>query len=168
MAFLPIIVMAASAAISAYGAISAGKAQAASAKSAQNAANYNATVDKQNAMSAEAAGSANELAMRRQNDQILGKERASAIEGTGGTGGTTAGVLIQNGANLELNALNERYASTMKGRGLLANAQLDEFQANVAGQNASAATRASYIGAASSALGSVSSYSNARYLSTSG
>jgi len=106
--------------------------------------------------------------MRRQNDQILGKERASAIEGTGGTGGTTAGVLAQNGADLELNALNERYRSTMQGRGLLAGAQLDEFQGQVAGMNAGAATTASYFGAASGALSAASNYSSARYLYTGG
>jgi hypothetical protein len=164
----PIVIMGAMAAISAIGAISAGKAQSASYKSQQSAANYNATVNRDNAMSAEAAGSANELAMRRQNDQILGKERASAIEGTGSTSGTTAGVLAQNGADLELNALNERYRSTMQGRGLLAAGQLDEFQANVAGQNASAARSASYIGAASSALSSFSNYSSYRYLTAGG
>ncbi len=164
----PIVIMGVAAAISAYGAIAAGKAQSASYKSQQQAANYNATVDKQNAMSAEAAGSANELAMRRQNDQILGKERASAIEGTGGTSGTTAGVLAQNGADLELNALNERYRSTMQGRGLLAQVPLEQFQGQVAGVNARSATNASYIGAASSALGAVSNYNSARYLYTGG
>ena len=79
MAFVPIL-MAATAAIGAIGALSASKAQAASYKSQQTAANYNAAADRQNAISAEAAGSANELAMRRQNDQILGRERASVAQ----------------------------------------------------------------------------------------
>ena len=45
---------------------------------------------------------------------------------------------------------------------------MNEFQANVANQNASASTTAGYFGAASSALGAVSSYSNSRYLYTGG
>jgi hypothetical protein len=42
-------------------------------------------------MSAEAAGSARELAIRRQNDQILGKERAAVGESGGGFTGTNVG-----------------------------------------------------------------------------
>lgn len=159
-----LIVMAATAAISAYGALQQSKVQSANAKSAQAAANYNATVDKQNAMSAEAAGSARELAMRRQNDQIMGRERAAVGESGGGFTGTNVGVLAQNGTNLELNALNERYNADMQGRGLLSAANEQEFQANVAGQNASAFKTDGYIGAASAALSGASSYANARYI----
>lgn len=165
MAALPLVMLAASAAVSAYGAISAGKANAASYKSQQNADNYNATVNKQNANAAEAAASANELDIRRQNDQTMARQRASVAESAGGFTGTNVGVLNQNGADLELNALNERYKGQMQARGLLAGANLDEFQANVAGQNASSATSASYLGAASSILGSASNYSNYRGLS---
>lgn len=168
MAFLPVVFAVASAAVSAYGAISAAKAQSASYKSSAEAANYNATVNKQNAMSAEAAASANELNIRRQNDQILGRERASVGESAGGFTGTNVGVLAQNGANLELNALNERYKGKIQANALLAGANMNEFQANVANQNASASTTAGYFGAASSALGAVSSYSNSRYLYTGG
>lgn len=166
MAVIPLVVMAASAAVAAYGAISSAQAQSASYKSQQNAANYNAVVEKQNAMSAEAAASANELNQRRQNDQILGAQRARIAESGGGFNGTNVGALAQSGANLELSALNTRYQGTMQGRGLLAQANLDEYQGQVAGMNASSATRAGYIGAAASALGSASNYYNYRSLSS--
>ena len=161
-------VMAVTAAVSAYGAISSAQAQAAGAKSQQQAANYNATVDRQNAMSAEAAGSAAVLNTRRNNDQIMGRERAQVAESGGGFTGTNVGVLAQNGTNLELNALNQGYNANMQARGLLSAANEQEFQGDVAGMNARSDINAGYIGAASSALGSVSSYNNARYLYTGG
>jgi len=154
----------ASAVISAYGAISAARAQSASSKSAQNAANYNATVDAQNAQAAQAAGSANEMRQRRENNQIMGAQRARVAETAGGFTGTNVGALNQAGTNLELSALNERYGGMMQARGLLAQANLDQFQGIVAGQNAKAYTRAGYIGAASSALSGASSYANYRNL----
>jgi hypothetical protein len=160
------VVMIATAVISAYGAYSAAQAQKTSAKSQQNASNYNATVNQQNAMSAEAAASANELAQRRQNDQTLSAQRARVEESGGGDVGTNVGALNQSGANLELGALNTKYQGEMQGRGLLAQSNLNEFQANVAGQNASAANTSGYIGAASSALGAYSNYYNFRSLNT--
>lgn len=168
MAFIPIAVMVASAAISAVGAISAAHAQSNSFKSQQDAANYNATVEKQNADAAMGAASANERAQRMQNDQQMGMERARIGESGGGFTGTNVGVLAQNGANLELGALNTRYQGTMQARGLLAQSTLDQFQGEVAGQNASSAQTAGYFNAASSALSSASNYYNYRSLSTSG
>ena len=168
MAFVPIAIMVASAAMSAYGAMSASKAQAASYKSQQQAANYNATVNQQNAMAAEAAGSANELAERRLNDQRMGVLRARAAESGGGFTGTNVGALDQAAANMELDALNTRYRGTMQARGMLAQANLNEFQANVAGQNAGYATESGYFNAASGILSSAANYYNYRGLATSG
>lgn len=162
----PLVIMGVMAAVSAYGAISAAQAQSASAKSQQQAANYNATVEKQNAMSAEAAASANELNQRRQNDQILGAQRARIAESGGGFTGTNVGALAQSGANLELSALNTRYQGAMQARGLLAQSNLDQYQGQVAGMNANSAMRAGYIGAASNALSSFGGYYNYRALSS--
>lgn len=158
MAFVPVVLMAVSAAVAAYGAMSASKAQAANFKSQQQAADYNATVNKQNAMSAEAAASANELATRRQNAQRMGALRAQVGESAGGFTGTNLNALDQAGANMELDALNTRYRGTMEGRGMLSQANLNEFQGVVAGENAGYATQAGYVGAASAALGAASSY----------
>lgn len=155
-------VMAASAAVGAVGAVSSAQAQSASYKSQQEAANYNAEANRQNAISAEAAASANELAQRRQNTQELGTLRARMAEGGGLNGGTGTGVLAQSGANLELSALNTRYQGTMQARGLLNAATLDQYQATVAGQNANRSTTAGYLGAAGQALGTTANYYNAR------
>jgi hypothetical protein len=164
MAVLPVVLMAASAAMSAVGAISSAQAQSASYKSQQQAANYNATVEKQNAAAAQAAASANEMNMRRQNDQIMGAQRARVAESAGGFTGTNVGVLAQSGANLELSALNTRYEGAMRARGLLAQSNLSQYQGQVAGMNAGTATTSGYIGAAAGILGSTANYYNARYL----
>ena len=163
----PIALLAVTAAVSAYGAMSAAKAQSASYKSQQNAANYNATANQQNAQSAEAAASANELALRRQNDQRMGAMRAQAAE-SGGFTGSNLEVLDQSGANMELDALNTRYRGATQARGLLDQSTLDQAQAQGAGMNASSATSAGYINAAGSALGSFSNYYNFRGINQGG
>jgi len=164
MAFVPIVLMAASAAVAAAGAISASHAQAASYKSQEQAARYNATVNMTNANTAAGAASANELAQRRVNDQRMGAMRAQAAEGGGGFTGTNIEVLDQSARNMEVDALNTRYRGQTQAYGMLANANLDEYQAKVADMNAGSAITAGYYGAASSALGAASNYYNYRSL----
>ena len=167
MAFLPVVLMAASAAVSAIGAIKQGQAASASYKSSANAARYNAEVSTQNAHAAEAAASANELAMRRQNDQRMGAMRALAAE-SGGFTGTNLTLLDQSASAMELDALNTRYRGQIQSRGLLAEANLDEYQAKAAQTNAGYAMTGGYLGAAAGALGSVSNYYNFRSLNYTG
>jgi hypothetical protein len=148
----------ASAATAAYGAISSAQAQSASYRSQQQAANYNAQANQQNAAAAQSAASANELAMRRANDQRMGEIRAAVAQGTGGFSGSARELVDQDAANAELDALNTRYRGTLQAHGMLAQSNLDEYQSSVAGMNAASATRAGYIGAAASALGASSNY----------
>ena len=148
----------ASTAIAAYGAISSAKAQSASYKSQRQAAEYNAQANQQNANAAEAAASANELAMRRTNDQRMGEIRAAIASGAGGFSGTAGELADQDASNMELDALNTRYRGTLQAHGMLAQSNLDQYQGDVAGMNASSAMRAGYIGAAASALGTASNY----------
>jgi len=162
------VALAASAAVGAAGAISSSRAQAASYKSAEQAATYNAEVNMGNATAAETAASANELAQRRLNDQRMGAMRAQAAESGGGFGGTNAEVLSQSATNMELDALNTRYRGQMQARGLLAQANLDEYQSQVDEMNRGSSIRAGYIGAASSALGAASNYYNYRSLNYGG
>jgi HD superfamily phosphodiesterase len=168
MAFVPLAIMVASAVVGAAGAISSSKAQAASYKSQAEANNYNATVNRDNANAAMNAASANELAQRRTNAQRLGAMRAQIGSNGGGFVGTNLELADQDAATAELDALDTRYRGQMQARGLLAEANLDDFQAKAARLNASSATTAGYYGAASSILGSASNYSNARSLSTLG
>lgn len=158
MAAIPVVLAIASAATAAYGAVSSAQAQSASYKSQQQAANYNATANQQNANAAEAAASANELAMRRANDQRMGEIRAAIASGAGGFSGTAGELADQDASNMELDALNTRYRGTLQAHGMLAQSNLDQYQASVAGMNASTSMRAGYIGAAASALGAASNY----------
>lgn len=162
MAFVPIL-MAAAAAVSAVGAIKGAQAQSASYKSAAAAARYNATAEMQNATSAAQAASANEMAVRRQNDQRMGAMRASAAE-SGGFTGTNLELLDQSATNMELDALNTRYTGQTRAAGLLSQANLDAFQSRADQLNARSSMTAGYIGAASQALGAYSNYYNFRSL----
>jgi hypothetical protein len=166
--FIPAIIAAAGAAVGAVGAISSAQAQSASYKSAKSAAEYNAQANRDNAIAAERAGSANELATRRTNAQRMGAMNAEVAAQGGGYSGTNVLALNQAGTNMEFDALNERYKGIMQGRGLLNEATLDDFQGKVAGMNAGAATRAGYFGAASSVLSSASNYYTMRNLNVGG
>lgn len=164
MAFLPIIALAASAAVGAVGAIQSSKMQSASYKSAAAAARYNTQASMQNATAAQQAASANEMALRRQNDQRMGAMRAQAAESGGGFTGTNLEVLDQSATNMELDALNTRYRGKAQAAGLLSQANLDAFQSRADQLNAGQASQAGYIGAASQALGAFSNYYNYRNL----
>lgn len=164
MAAFALPLMIASAAVSAVGSLEAASANAASFTAQKNMANYNATVERTNANAAMSAASANEMAMRRDNDVKLSFERGRMIESGGGLVGTNVGALDQAGTNLELSALNARYRGAMEARGDLQQSVYDEYQANIAGQNASNAKSAGWIGAIGGALGTAANYSNYRSL----
>lgn len=159
-----LILMAATAAVSAYGAISSSRAQAASFDASKKAATYNAEASAQNATAAEQAASANELRQREANNYTMGLQRARVAESAGGFTGTNVGVLNQSATNLELSALNTRYAGKAQARGLMAQSNLDEYQANIADINEGTALTSGYIGAAANALGTTSNYYNQRAL----
>lgn len=164
MAFAPLILMAASAAVSAVGAISSARAQAAGYDAQKKAAIYNANQERINANAAIGAADANELVQRRENDQKMAALRARVAESGGGFVGTNVGVLNQAADNLELSALATRYQGTARASGLLAQANLDEYQSNVAGMNSRASITAGNFGAIGAALGATSSYANTRSL----
>jgi hypothetical protein len=157
------IAVATSAAVAAAGAIRAGQAQSASYKSAAAAARYNAQAEMQNATTAQQAASANEMALRRQNDARMGAMRAEAAE-SGGYTGTNLELLDQSATRMELDALNTRYRGQGQATGMLAQANLDAYQARVDRMNASSAVTAGYYGAASQVLGAASNYYNFRSL----
>ncbi len=161
------IALASSAAVSAYGAVRSGQAQAASYKTQEQAAKYNAAVNTQNANAAGMAASANELAQRRLNDQRMGAMRAQAAE-SGGFTGTNLELLNQSATNMELDSLNTRYRGQMQARGLLASANLDEYQARGAAMNEGNSLTGGYLSAAGAALGGFNSYYNYRSLNYGG
>lgn len=155
MAFIPIAMAVAGAAVSAYGAIQQGKTQSANYKAQSQADLTNAQINTQNANTAGALASSRELQLRSRQAQELGNIRAGMAE-SGGEGGTNAGVLRQDETNMELDALNTRYQGILQSRGYNIQSSEDVFQSKVAGVNAGAARTGSYFSAASSLLSGAS------------
>ena len=153
----PMAIMIGAAVVSAMGAIAKSRAEASNYEAQEKAANYNASVEKLNANAAMSAASANEQAQRRENAVKQSFDIARVGE-AGGFTGTNVGALAQEGADLELSALNTRYQGAMQARGLLQQATYDEYQAKVAKANTVRAKQAGWLGAAAAAMSSASSY----------
>ena len=162
MAAIPIILLAASTAIAAYGAVQSGKATEASYKAQAQSDKYNADVNALNAQQATQEANAREELARRRARTVMGEQRASIGENLGSYTGTALGVIEQSGTQAELDALNERYGGSMESRGLLAQSELNKYQAKGALMNGASARRAGYTSAASTLLSSASSYYGGR------
>jgi hypothetical protein len=151
---------AASAAVGAYSAVSSANAQRASEESAAKAAAYNAQIAGQQAQVANAQASANADASMRQSDLALGTVAASAAQNGTGLSGSAGALYQQDASSAEMTAMNIRYNGQLNAAALTSGGSLDTYQSQVDQQNASNATTAGYIGAASSALSSAGSYVN--------
>lgn len=160
MAWFAVAAMVASAAMKAYGSIQQGNVEAQNAKAQANAANYNATVNTQNAQQAGMVASSRELQQRANQAQQLGNIRAGLAESGGGESGTNAGVLRQSEVNAEMDALTTRYQGILGARNYSAQAGLDIYQSKVAKVNAGAARRSGYWGAAAGLVGSAAGIYN--------
>lgn len=141
-----------SAGVGAMGAIQQGEAQSNAMKAQADANNYNAIVARNNADAANQQASAKEDLQRRHFAQVQGEANAAVAESHTGFLGTSADVLKQNAINNELDALNIRYEGQQKASGLMAQSQLDEFNASQNMVNAANAKTASYYGAGASLL----------------
>lgn len=142
----------AGAGVSAIGAIQQGEAQSNAMKAQADANNYNATVARNNAMSVNQQTSAKEDVQRRHFAQVQGEANASIAQNNIGFIGSSAEVLKQNAINAELDALNVRYQGQQQSSGLLAQSQLDDFNASQNRVNASNARTAGYMGAGANLL----------------
>ena len=165
MAFVPIMMLAVSAAstaMAAYGKIQQGKTEAANAHAQESAANYNAAISTQNANTAGQVATSRELQQRRQGQQQLGNMRAAQAEG-GGFGGTNAGVANQSAVNSEMDALNTRYSGVLQSNNFRNQTALDVYQGKVAGANATSAKQAGYWGAATDIVGGASKFYQTGY-----
>lgn len=162
MAFVPIILAVASAAVAAYGAVQQGKAAQAQYKTQAQADKYNADVNALNANQALQEANAREEMQRRRGRAALGEQRAAIGENLGGFTGTSLGVIEQSGTQAELDALTERYGGQMESRGLLAQSELNKYQAKGALNAGISARQAGNVNAASSLLSSASSYYGGR------
>jgi len=156
------IALIASTALSAAGAISGAQAASAQAKGQAKAAEYNATLQKQQAA---IQGRETSLAVeqqRREARQVGGAQRAALAET--GIGFEQLGTsLIERGRTFaELDALNISSQGEQERRGLLAGSALSSYEARGYKQQARAARTAGLLNTASAVAGGVSSYKGAQ------
>jgi uncharacterized protein involved in type VI secretion and phage assembly len=125
-------------AVSAMGSMAQGQQQAAmyeaQAKAQAQAQEYNATVARNNAQIASDQANAKEEAQRRNFARLQGQAVAGIAQSGTGFEGSNYDLLKQNETNNELDALTIRYQGQNQSSGLLAQAQLDEYNANVTRQ----------------------------------
>lgn len=153
MAFLPMALSVASAAMGAIGAIQQGNAAAASAKSEAYASQYNAQVNRQRANLALLQGNAQESQQRREARREAGNLRAGLVEnGMDLSSGTGADLVYESSLNSEMDALNIRYGAQLNAQGYQAQAALDDNSASAARARAKQARVGGYVGAAGSIL----------------
>ena len=148
----------ASAAMSAVGAIQQGEAQSASYKAQAQANDYNATVARNNATVASEQANAKEEAQRRHFAALQGQAVAGVAQSGTGFDGSNADVLNQNSINNELDALTIRYEGQNQAKGLIAQAQLDTYNAGVNRMNASNAETSGYLNAGANLLSGATKY----------
>lgn len=140
-------------------AVLAGGAAYSSAQNQAEAAKFNAGMGESNAQLASMQAGAAEDAQRRKSALVLGEQRA-AFAGSGVDPNSGTGLLVQeqSASNAELDALNIRYEGLLRGRGLLAQSQLDTRQASIYGQNANLALANTALSGTGAYLGGKGNY----------
>jgi hypothetical protein len=152
------VLVAASTAMTAVSAIQQGQAAAAQADAQQQSQKYNAIVKQQNAALARQQAGAREEQQRRGARQLLGQQRAALAQAGIGTGGSALDIEEQSAVRAELDALTIAYEGELQAKGLLASAQQDIYQGEVAAAAGENAKTASYISAGASILQGAASY----------
>ena len=153
-ALVPLMV--ASTVVSAIGAIQQGEAQAASQRAQAQANDFNATVARNNATIASDQANAKEEAQRRHFAALQGQAVAGVAQSGTGFDGSNMDVLKQNAINNELDALTIRYEGQNQAKGLMAQSQLDTYNASVNRMNASNAQTSGYLNAGANILSGAS------------
>lgn len=92
------------------------------ANTAKKIGERNAKLDEMAAKAEQDQAARDEEALRRDNNQFFGRQRAAMAESGLGAGGSTGMLADQSAVLAELDALNIRYGGTMRGRGLLSQA----------------------------------------------
>lgn len=109
--------------------ISQGKEANARNKAAADAERYNAAVARNKAENLRAAYDQKEEQQRRQARIIIGQQRASAAQSGVGLGGSVADMEMQSMMNAEMDSLNIRYQGSTESQGLLAQADMNDYNA---------------------------------------
>ncbi len=144
--------------MAAAGAMQQAQTQAYNAKAQANALDYQATVDRNNAEAATQASNAREEQQRRGFRQLEGQARAGIAQSGTGFEGSNADILKQNAVLSELDALTIRYEGENKAKGLMAQSQLDQYNAQTSRENAGRYMTAGYLNAGSQLLSGASKY----------
>jgi hypothetical protein len=153
MMALPYIAMAMSA-------IAQGNATSAQYKAQAQADMYNAAINRQRAETTNAVTVQRETQQRRES-RIKAGERLTAMAQSGtGLGGSNADVFRQSEVLAELDALNIRYEGELESKGLLNQANLNEWQSRTNLASAKRARMGGYVGAAASLLSGASKMSS--------
>lgn len=144
--------------MSAVGAIQQANAQAAQARAIAQANRYNAQIAENNAQTARNQASVAEESQRRKFNALQGEALAGVAQSGTGFFGSNLDVLKQNEVNNELDALTIRYQGENKATSLMAQSNLDKYNANVADQNASSAITGGYLNAGAGLLSGAGTY----------
>lgn len=144
--------------MAAAGAMQQAETQAYNAKAQANALNYQATVDRNNAQAATDAANAREEQQRRSFNAMQGQARAGIAQSGTGFEGSNADILKQNAVLGELDALTIRYEGQNKAAGLLAQSELDKYNAQTSRDNAGRMMTAGYLNAGSQILSGAAKY----------
>jgi uncharacterized protein involved in type VI secretion and phage assembly len=151
--------MIASTVMSVAGAMEQADAQAENARAQAAALDYQATIDRNNAKAASEAANAREEQQRRQFRSMEGQARAGIAQSGTGFEGSNADILKQNEVLGELDALTIRYEGDNKAKGLIAQSQLNTYNAGVSRMNASNYERAGMMNAGANLLSGATKYS---------
>ena len=151
----------ASTAVSAIGKMSEARAQAASYQSQAQAAQYNAQVNRMNADQVSDEFTARENALRAQQAEALGRQRAALAEsGIGIDSPTSQDLMEQDTRHARLDDLTLQYDGQTRRIAALNGAKLNDYDAQVARMNAGQASQAGYIGALGDVIGGAARYTN--------
>lgn len=149
----PITIMTvASSAMQAIGAIQQGQAAEAQAQAQANANRRNALIKEMQAGIERQQANIREEQQRRQARGLLGRQRAAVAQAGIGFGGSALDVMEDSANKAELDALTIRYEGDLRSRGLLADAESERYEAEVALVAGKNAKKAAYISAGAAVL----------------
>lgn len=102
----------------------------------RKAGEYNARMSEIENKASQDQASREEEALRRDNRQFFGRQRAALAESGLGSGGTTGMMLDQSALLAELDAQNLRYQGAVRGAGLISQARSSRYGGRAASANA--------------------------------
>jgi hypothetical protein len=139
----------------AVGAIASGNAQAAQYDAQAQAARYNADMQRRQAETVGQQNAAREDLQRKQARQVFGRQiAAGAQSGVNITTGSASDLFRQSLYDAEMDALNIRDEGELNRVGMLNQANLSDWEGQVARKNSKTAQRSGYLNAAVALAGS--------------